>query len=295
MDRREQLAIGSIAVGIVVLALKGTAYALTGSVAFYSDALESVINVVAAGVALYTIRLAARPADAEHPYGHTKAEYFSAVLEGVLICVAAILILHEAYRDALAPRALEAPTRGILISGAATVLNALWSWVIVREGRRLRSHALVADGRHLLVDVVTSVGVLIGVGAVVATGIAILDPLIAALVALNVLWSGWQVMRESVGGLMDESAKPEILARIKELISTNADGAMEAHDLRTRHAGRMTFVDFHLVVAGDLPVSRAHDICDRLERALKADIGDALVTIHVEPETKAKHQGIVVL
>lgn len=295
MDRRERLAAGSIGVGIVVLGLKIAAYVLTGSVALYSDALESVINVVTAGVALYAIRVSSQPADAEHPYGHTKAEYFSAVLEGVLIVVAAILILHESYQAAFAPRQFDASIPGFVANGLASVLNGAWSWVIVREGRRLRSQALIADGRHLAVDVLTSVGVLVGVAAVVVTGITLIDPIIAALVGLNILWSGWRVMKESLGGLMDESAPAETLTRIRDLISANADGAIEAHDLRTRHAGRLIFIDFHLVVRGDVTVSCAHEICDKLERALKSEIGDALVTIHVEPEDKAKHQGIVVL
>jgi cation diffusion facilitator family transporter len=254
-----------------------------------------VINVVTAAVALYAIRLSAQPADAEHPYGHSKAEYFSAVLEGVLIVVAAILILQEAYRDAFAPKTLDAPLLGVAVNGAATVINAAWATIILRAGRSLRSEALVADGRHLFVDVATSVGVLAGLAAASATGIAILDPALAALVGLNILWSGWQVMRTSVGGLMDEAAPAETLARIREVISANAEGAIEAHDLRTRHAGRLTFIDFHLVVRGEVTVSCAHDICDRLERALKAEFAEALVTIHVEPEDKAKHLGIVVL
>jgi cation diffusion facilitator family transporter len=295
MDKRQKLAAASIGVALLVLGLKGLAYALTGSIALFSDALESVINVVTAAVALYAIRVAAQPADAEHPYGHTKAEYFSAVLEGALIIVAALLILREAWAGIFAPRRLDAPALGLAINGAAGVVNALWSWVLIREGRRLRSQALVADGKHLFTDVLTSAGVLIGLLAAWAFDLPILDPALAALVAVNILWSGWQVMRESVGGLMDEAAPPETLSRIRDLISANADGAIEAHDLRTRHAGRMTFVDFHLVVPGHLPVSDAHDICDAIERALKTEIPDALVTIHVEPENKAKHAGIVVL
>jgi cation diffusion facilitator family transporter len=295
MDKRQKLAAASIGVALLVLGLKGLAYALTGSIALFSDALESVINVVTAAVALYAIRVAAQPADAEHPYGHTKAEYFSAVLEGALIIVAALLILREAWGGIFAPRRLDAPALGLAINGAAGVVNALWSWVLIREGRRLRSQALVADGKHLFTDVLTSAGVLIGLLAAWAFDLPILDPALAALVAVNILWSGWQVMRESVGGLMDEAAPPETLSRIRDLISANADGAIEAHDLRTRHAGRMTFVDFHLVVPGHLPVSDAHDICDAIERALKTEIPDALVTIHVEPENKAKHAGIVVL
>jgi cation diffusion facilitator family transporter len=295
MDKRQKLAATSIAVALLVFGLKWSAYALTGSVALFSDALESVINVVTAAVALYTIRIASQPADAEHPYGHTKAEYFSAVLEGVLIIVAALVILREAASAVLAPRALVEPALGLTINGAAAVINAAWSWVLISQGRQLRSQALLADGRHLFADVLTSVGVLAGLGAASALHLPILDPALAALVALNILWSGWRVMRDSVGGLMDEAAAPEILSRIRDIISGNADGAIEAHDLRTRHAGRATFIDFHLVVPGQLSVSDAHDICDRIERALRAEVPDALVTIHVEPENKAKHSGIIVL
>jgi cation diffusion facilitator family transporter len=295
MDKRQKLAAASIGVALLVLALKGLAYYLTGSVALFSDALESVINVVTAAVALYTIRVAAQPADANHPYGHTKAEYFSAVLEGVLIIVAALLILRESWGALFAPHRLDAPALGLAINAGAGVVNALWSWLLVREGRRLRSHALVADGKHLFTDVLTSAGVLVGLAGAWAFDLPILDPVLAAIVALNILWSGWQVMRESLGGLMDEAAPPETLARIRDVISVNANGAIEAHDLRTRHAGRMTFVDFHLVVPGHLSVSDAHDICDAIERALKAEMSDTLVTIHVEPENKAKHAGIVVL
>jgi len=295
MDRIQKLAAGSIAVGVVVLALKYVAYLLTGSIALYSDALESIINVVTAVVALLAVRTSAIPADANHPYGHHKVEYFSAVVVGVLIVVAALSIMREAYFGIMNPRPLAASMAGLLINGLACVINAGWCWVLIRQGRRLRSPALVADGKHLLTDVVSSVGVLFGVMLAAITGWAILDPALAALVALNILWSGWSVMRESVGGLMDEAVPEKTLSRIREVISANAGGALEAHDLRTRHAGKMTFVDFHLVVRGEMPVSCAHDICDRIERALRKEIEDALVTIHVEPEAKAKHAGIVVL
>ncbi len=295
MDSSQQLALGSIAVAVAVLILKYAAYHVTGSVALYSDALESIINVATALVALYAIRVSLQPADANHPYGHSKAEYFSAVFAGALIVVAALLILRESYDAFLSPRKIEAPALGLAINGAASLLNAAWALILIRRGRKLRSHALEADGRHLMADVVTSVGVLVGLLAAIATGIPQLDPVLASLVALNILWSGWQVMRESVGGLMDQAAPPETIARIRELIATHAEGAIEAHDLRTRHAGRMTFLDFHLVVPGALTVSEAHDICDRIERAIRAEFETCLVTIHVEPENKAKHAGIVVL
>lgn len=295
MSRIQKLAVGSIFIGALVFALKYAAYYLTGSIALYSDALESVINVVTAIAAFMAVRVSATPADANHPYGHHKVEYFSAVLEGVLIIVAALMILREAYFGLFSPKILDAPATGLAANAVASLINGLWSWTLIRQGRRLRSPAVIADGRHLMTDVVTSAGVLLGLVFVPVTGWLWLDPVLAAFVALNILWSGWGLIKESVGGLMDEALPEATLARVRDIISGNAEGAIEAHDLRTRHAGKMTFIDFHLVVPGTMSVTDAHDICDRLERALKDEVEDALITIHVEPDNKAKHAGIVVL
>ncbi|NIX75309.1 cation diffusion facilitator family transporter [Microvirga terricola] len=295
MDKIQKLAIGSIVIGTLVFVLKYAAYYLTGSIALYSDALESIINVVTAVVAFMAVRFSAQPADANHPYGHHKVEYFSAVLEGVLIIVAALTILREAYFGFLSPKALDAPFEGLAVNALATFVNVVWSWVLITQGRKLRSPALTADGRHLLTDVITSVGVLAGLLLVPLTGWYQLDPALAALVALNILWSGWGLMKESLSGLMDEAIPETMLTRVRDVISGNAEGAIEAHDLRTRHAGKLTFIDFHLVVPGAMSVTDAHDICDRIERALKSEVQDAQITIHVEPDNKAKHAGIVVL
>ncbi len=295
MSSTHQIAIGSIVVGLVVLGLKLVAWAVTGSVALLSDGLESIVNVATAIAALVAIRIAARPADARHPYGHHKAEFFSAALEGAMIVVAAALIFREAWAGILAPRAIDAPFEGLAINGLASVINAVWCRVLIVRGRRLRSPALVADGHHLLSDVVSSVGVAVGVGLAVVTGWMILDPLLAAAVAVNILWSGWKVMRDSLSGLMDEAVGDDILAKIAEIIAVEATGALEAHALRTRHAGRAVFVDFHLVVPGDMAVREAHAICDRIEAALAAAIEDAIVTIHLEPEGEAEHRGVLVL
>ena len=295
MSRAVRTAAGSVLVACLVLALKLGAWALTGSVALLADALESVVNVAAALAALAAVRYAAMPPDANHPYGHTKAEYFSAVLEGALIVIAAVAILHQAWGAFLAPRAPDHPALGLLVSGIATAINAAWAAVLFRRGRTARSPALLADARHLVADVVTSAGVLVGVGMVALTGLLWLDPLLAALTAANILWSGGRLVRESVGGLMDEAVEPGLMARIRNGVSTNAEGAIEAHDLRTRHAGRLTFIEFHLVVPGEMRVEEAHAICDRIEAALKAEIEGAIITIHVEPEGKAKHHGVLVL
>lgn len=295
MERTQKIATGSILIGLVVLALKLAAWAMTGSVALLSDAMESIVNVATAIAALIAIRIAARPADSNHPYGHHKAEFFSAVLEGVLIIIAALFILREAGQAFMNPRVLDAPLTGLAVNVAANILNGVWCWVLLREGRRLRSPALVADGRHLLSDVVSSVGVAVGVLLAILTGWVLLDPILAALVAVNILWSGWRVVSTSLSGLMDEAVPEGELEQIRAVISDAAEGAIEAHDLKTRQAGQATFIEFHLVVDGDTSVTSAHDICDRIERALHAEFADAQVTIHVEPEDKAKHSGVVVL
>lgn len=295
MDGTVRIAAGSILVGIAVLGIKFLAYWVTGSVALYSDALESLVNVATAIAALLAVRLAAQPADANHPYGHDKVEYFSAVFAGALIIVAAVMILREAWGALHAPRMLDAPVLGLALSAVASVANGVWSWVLISQGRRLRSPALVADGRHLFSDVVTSIGVVVGIVLAILLDKPVLDPALAALVAVNILWSGWVVIRESLGGLMDEAVPADKLERIRKVISDHAQGAIEAHDLRTRHAGRITFVDFHLVVPAVMTVTEAHEICDRIEAGLRAAVEDARVTIHVEPEHKAKHQGVVVL
>lgn len=288
-----QIALGSLGVSLVVLGVKYVAFLLTGSIALYSDALESIINVATATAAIVAIRIAALPPDEEHPYGHHKAEYLSAVAVGVLIILAALAIMREAYMGFLAPRQIEAPGAGLAVSMGATLLNGLWSRFLVLQGRAHRSAALKADGKHLLADVVTSLGVLVGVTLVIVTGIEWLDPAIAGLVALHVLWSGGGVVKANVSALMDEAAPADELSRIREIIAGSGAGSIEAHALRTRHAGKATFIDFHLVVSSAMTVGAAHDICDRIEDALKAELPGALVNIHVEPESKAKHEGIV--
>ncbi|MBC2861321.1 cation diffusion facilitator family transporter [Stappia sp. 28M-7] len=295
MTLRLRVALASIFVGIAVLALKYLAYRWTGSVALYSDALESIVNVASAIAAFLAVWFAAKPADSNHPYGHHKAEYMAAVLVGVLIVLAALSIGHEAWTNYLDPQPVDFTPEGLGVNALATVLNGIWATVLVRIGRGHRSMALVADGKHLYTDVFSSLGVLAGVILVMLTGIRELDSLLAGLVALNILWSGWGLMKESLGGLMDEAVAPALQDRIRDVISTSADGAIEAHDLRTRSAGHVVFVDFHLVVPADMTVERAHDICDRIEAAISKEVPGARTTIHVEPEHKAKHTGIVVI
>ena len=295
MNKATRFAALGVLVGALVLALKGAAWQLTGSSALYSDALETVVNVAASALATWALLVASRPADRNHPYGHDKAEFLAAVAEGALIVIASFSILQEAWRTWQHPHALDAPVLGLALNGAATLVNLAWASLLSREGGKLRSPALKADARHLMADVVTSCGVVIGVALVFATGILRLDPAIAAATAIYVLWSGLHLIGESVGGLMDMAPSDGSVARIRELVVQNSSGAIEAHELRTRQAGRITFLQFHLVVPGGMRVDEAHDICDRIEAALKREMAHLVVNIHVEPEHKAKHQDALAL
>ncbi len=295
MSRTERIAVGSIVIGCVVLALKVAAWRITGSAALYSDALETTVNVASAAIALFAVRLAAVPADANHPYGHDKAEFFAAVVTGALIVVAALSIFDQAWLDFRAPRPLTAPFAGIAFNAVGTVLNAGWGYWLIRRGDRLSSPALAADGRHLLADAITATGIIVGVAVAARTGVLLLDPAIAALAGVYVLWSGMTTISGSVGGLMDAAPPADVVARIRELVAQSAAGALEAHDLRMRYAGKVSFLEFHLVVPGTMTVAESHSICDRIEETLRAEMAHLLITIHVEPEAKAKQQGVPVL
>jgi cation diffusion facilitator family transporter len=295
LDRISKVAAASIAIAFAVMGLKYLAYLWTGSVALYSDALESIVNVMTGIAAFVAVRISAQPPDRRHPFGHHKAEYFSAVLEGVLIVVAAILILREAWDAVKTPRTLTEPAAGLAVNALASVLNGAWAAFLIRRGRMWRSPALVADGWHLFTDVATSVGVIVGLVLATVTGWSILDPLLAAVVAANILWAGGRIVSHSVSSLMDESVSSDIQARIREAIRSSGGGALQAHDIRTRHAGAATFIEFHLVVPGEMTVYEAHAICDRIEDALEAEIAGSDVLIHVEPEHKAKEKGAVAL
>lgn len=286
-----RLAFWSIPVALGVMALKYVAWLVTGSVALYSDALESIVNVIAAIAAWLAIRVSQRPADEDHQHGHHKAEYLSAVLEGVLIVLAALLILREALPALMVPQPIEAPWQGLAINGFATLINLAWASLLIRVGRTERSPALEADGRHVMTDVLTSVAVIGGLVAALATGWHVLDPLLAIIVAANILWQGWKVVGSSVQGLMDVAVDADEEARIRAIIAENSRDAIEIHDLKTRIAGRATFIEFHLVVDARMSVGASHAICDRIEAALKAAVPSVRVVIHVEPDDEAKLTG----
>jgi cation diffusion facilitator family transporter len=289
------IAAASIGIALAVMGIKYIAFLMTGSVALFSDALESIVNVLTAVAALIAIRISSLPPDRGHPFGHHKAEYFSAILEGALIIVAALLIFRETYFALLQPRMLTDTGAGLAVNALATAINAAWAWVLISRGRAWSSPALEGDGHHLVSDVITSVGVLVGLVLATVTGWAILDPLIAGAVAVNILRMGYRLAVESMSALMDQAASPQIEARIKEAIRANAEGALQAHDIRTRTAGPQTFIEFHLVVPGEMTVEAAHEICDRLEDAIEEALENTDVVIHVEPDHKAKPRGAVEL
>ena len=217
------------------------------------------------------------------------------MIEGALIIVAAAAILQHAWQSWQNPVVLTLPWQGLGLNALATVLNAVWGTVLLRAGRIARSPTLQGDGRHLWADVVTSAAILLGICLALWTGLPFVDSLLAASIAVYVLWSGLSLISTSVGGLMDAAPAPEVVDRIRHLVAEHAEGALEVHDLRTRHAGRLTYLEFHLVVPGAFSVSQAHEICDRIEAALKRDMEQLMITIHVEPEGKAKHHGVLVL
>jgi len=278
----------NIAVALAVVTLKYVAYAVSGSVALFSDALESLVNVMTAVAALIAIRLSAKPADSDHPFGHHKAEFLAAMFEGAMIAVAAVLILIKAYAGLVGGVKLEHSVLGLAFNTVATVVNGAWAWLLISRGMSWRSPALVADGQHLVTDVITSVGVIIGLTLALLTGWHFLDPLLAAIVALNILWMGYKIATQSMSRLLDQAASPVIEGRIRAVIESNGHGALEAHDIRTRQSGRVLFIEFHLVVPGSMTVDEAHVICDRLEDSIESAIEGSEVVIHVEPEYKAK-------
>ena len=287
--------IGSVLISLIVLGLKYLAWHVSGSAALLSDALETVINVAAAIGTLWALHVSALPPDENHTYGHEKAEYLSAVAEGVLVIGTAIGIGFVAWEDWQHPSPLLAPWRGVTLNALAGLVNLAWGLILLGAGRRRHSPALKASGDHILSDVWTTGALVVGVSLIPLTGYLRLDAILSALVAINVLRVGFEMTRHSIGGLMDEAPDAQTLELIRTVISEQARGAIEAHDLRIRRAGSISFIEFHLVVPGVMTVHDAHEICDRVEHALRRQLGRAVIHIHVEPDDKAKHTGVPVL
>ena len=273
----------SIAAAVATISLKTAAWALTGSVGLLSDAAESVVNLVAAVVAMLALRWALKPADEEHAYGHAKAEYFSAGVEGALIVIAALTIAAAAIGRLLDPQPIEQVGVGIAVSSVASLINLAVGWLLLRAGRQERSIVLEADGRHLMTDVWTSAGVIAGVAAVALTGWDRLDPIIALVVAANIVVTGSSLLRRSIGGLMDRGLDAPELNTIHEVLARFESGGVRFHALRTRQAGSRAFVSLHVLVPGAWTVQRGHDVVEEVEEQLRAALPHATIFTHLEP------------
>lgn len=272
----------AIATAIATIALKAGAWLVTGSVGLLSDAAESVVNLVAAVVALIALKVAARPADHNHQFGHTKAEYFSAAVEGQMILIAAVVIMWTAVERFLNPQPLENVGIGLGISVAASVLNGAMAWVLIRAGRRYRSLTLTADGKHLLTDVWTSVGVVAGVLLVALTGIQRLDPIIAFAVGVNIIIIGWKLLHESAAGLMDTTMSPQesqdIATHLEQFVSKD----VHLHGLRTRVSGYQRFAEVHVLVPGAWTVQQGHDLVEQIDASVREAFEDLHLLCHLE-------------
>jgi len=274
----------SMAAAVATIGLKGFAWWLTGSVGFLSDALESLVNLAAAVLVLSMLRLAASPPDKEHPYGRSKAEYFSAGIEGALIVVAAGGILWAAVPRLLEPQPIEAPLLGVLLTGVATAINLVVGMLLIRVGRREDSITLEADGRHLMTDVWTSAGVIAGVVIISATGWLLLDPLIGLAVAAHIVWEGFGLMRRSVSGLLDASISQLDQREITKLFSEYSRRyGVSFHALRTRQAGARRFISFHILVPDAWTVAHAHRLSEEIESRVRSMVPNAAVDTHIEP------------
>jgi cation diffusion facilitator family transporter len=273
----------SLAAAVITIFLKTGAYLLTGSVGLLSDAAESVINLVAAVIAFWMLTLASRPPDAEHAYGHTKAEYFSSGAESSLILITAAGIAWAAWGRLMNPQALENVGIGLAATLVATAINGAVAFILLRAGRRLRSITLTADGQHLLTDVWTSAGVVVGVVLVALTGWLTLDPIIAILVALNITWTGIRLLNDTVHGLLDTALPQADQELINQAIAKYEGIGLQFHARRTRRAGQRRFISMHVLVPGHWTVHTGHALCEQIEHDIRARLPMSTVFTHLEP------------
>jgi cation diffusion facilitator family transporter len=274
----------SIAAAVLTIVLKFEAYRLTGSVGLLSDAMESVVNLIAAIAAFLALSYAAQPPDEEHPFGHNKAEYFSSGLESALIVIAAIGIGITAWGRLLQPQPLEQVDIGLVLTFVATAINGGVAWILLQAGRRLRSITLRADAHHLLTDVWTSVGVGVGILFVKLTGWSILDPIVALFVAANIVWAGFKLLQETGSGLLDSAISKEDQQLVTDILIAYDSQGILFHALKTRVAGSRRFITFHLLVPGDWTVQSGHTLCEEIEFAIGRALPGSHVIIHVEPK-----------
>lgn len=279
----QRYALLSIAAALATIGLKGGAYYVTGSVGLLSDALESLVNLVAAVVALIALAVAARPEDEDHAYGHTKAEYLSSGFEGAMVLVAAVSIIYTAVRRLVVPQPLEAVGLGLVISVVASIINFATARVLFSAGRRHDSITLEADAHHLMTDVWTSVGVIAGVALAAATGWERLDPLIALAVGANIIRIGIELLHRSMLGLIDTALPESTRADITRILERHQAEGAQYHALRTRQAGARRFISFHVLVPGDWSVQRGHDLLERIEDEVRAAVPNSTVFTHLEP------------
>ena len=272
----------SIAAAVATIVLKAVAYLVTGSVGLLSDALESIVNLAGALMALAMLSVAAQPADEDHTYGHSKAEYFSSGAEGFLIVVAALGIAITAVQRLINPQPIEQIGTGMLVSFAASAINLVVALVLRQQGKKHNSITLQANSAHLLTDVWTSVGVLAGVGLVAITGWQRLDPVIALVVAGNIIWAGYQILRESVHGLMDSSIPADELAMVNGVLNAYLHTGVQYHELRTRRSGAERFISFHLLAPGDWSVHKGHALADEIEHGIRAVLPGCTIFSHLE-------------
>jgi len=274
----------SIGAALATIILKTVAYFLTGSVGLLSDAIESLVNLVGAVMALLMLIIAARPADESHVYGHSKAEYFASLVEGILIFAAAAWIMITAVGRLIHPQALEALDIGLVVSAVASLINFIVARILLNQGRKQNSITLEADGRHLMTDVWTSVGVIGGVAIAGLTGWIVLDPLLAIAVALNILWTGYQLIHRSVHGLMDAALPESEQKMIEEVMARHREKGIQFHALMTRQAAARRFVSVHILVPGEWTVHDAHHIAEDFESDVRATLGGVVtVFTHLEP------------
>lgn len=273
----------SIGAALVTISLKSVAWWVTGSVGLLADAAESLVNLVAAVFAFYALKISIRPPDKDHPFGHSKAEYFSAQLEGVMIFVAAVVIIQQAINRIMNPIPIENIGIGVAISAVAGVINGVVALILIRAGKRYRSLALQADGHHLMTDVVTSIAVIIGVVVVAITKQPILDPIIALALGVNIIFTGIQLIRKSVNGLMDIAMPEEEVAQVESILDSFRNSDIDFHAVRTRESGNRRFLAMHVLVPGAWSVKRGHDFTEDVVETLMADFPDLRITAHLEP------------
>ena len=273
----------SIAAALTTIIMKSAAYLMTGSISLLSDAIESVVNLMGAVMALSMLTIAARPPDNDHTFGHSKAEYFSSIVEGILILGAAVIISYSAIDRIIHPRPLEQMSIGLMVSTGASVVNFVVARIIMKAGKKYNSITLEADSQHLMTDVWTSVGVIGGLVVVAATGWLLLDSIMALLVALNIIWTGINLVHRSVDGLMDVALpRPEQII-VETVMAKYRAKNVDFHALRTRQAASRRFLSVHMLVPGDWTVHDAHHIAEDFEGDIRAKLGDAVISTHLEP------------